>query len=99
VKDRIYVTTSGGILSCLKLDSGEIVWKERIGSDFAASPVYAAGRIYFFAAAGPCTVIEPGDAFKKLAENHLDAGCMASPAVVGRSLVVRTKTHLYRIEN
>jgi outer membrane protein assembly factor BamB len=98
VKDRVYVTTSGGILSCLNLQNGQIVWKERIGSDFAASPIYAAGRLYFFAAAGPCTVIEPGDTFKKLAENTLEAGCMASPAVVGKSLIVRTKTHLYRIE-
>ena len=32
-----------------------------------------------------------------LAENRLEAGCMASPAVVGDDLVVRTKTHLYRI--
>jgi outer membrane protein assembly factor BamB len=98
VKDRVYVTTSGGILSCLNLQTGQIVWKERIGSDFAASPVYADGHLYLFAAAGPCTVIEPGDTFKKLAENTLEAGCMASPAVVGKSLIVRTKTHLYRIE-
>ncbi len=98
VKDRVYVTTSGGILSCLKLASGEVVWKERVGSDFAASPILADGRLYFFAAAGPCTVIEPGDTLKKLAENTLDSGCMASPAVVGKALIVRTKTHLYRIE-
>lgn len=98
VKDRVYVTTSGGILSCLNLANGEIVWKERVGTDFAASPILADGRLYFFAAAGPCTVIEPGDTLKKLAENTLDAGCMASPAVVGKALIVRTKTHLYRIE-
>lgn len=98
VNDRVYVTTSGGILSCLNLQNGQIVWKERIGSDFAASPILAAGRLYFFAAAGPCTVIEPGDTYKKLAENTLDEGCMASPAIVGKSLIVRTKTHLYRIE-
>jgi outer membrane protein assembly factor BamB len=98
VGDRVYVTTSGGILSCLNLHTGEIVWKERIGSDFAASPIHADGRLYFFAAAGPCTVIEPGDTFKKLAENTLDEGCMASPAVAGKALIVRTKTHLYRIE-
>lgn len=98
VNDRLYVTTSGGILSCLNLATGEIVWKERIGTDFASSPTFIAGRLYFFAAAGPCTVIEPGDTYKKLAENTLDDGCMASPAVVGKALIVRTKTHLYRIE-
>ncbi|MEQ1859911.1 MAG: PQQ-binding-like beta-propeller repeat protein [Chthoniobacteraceae bacterium] len=97
VGDRVYATTSGGILSCLNLQTGDIVWQERIGSDFAASPIFAAGRLYLFAAAGPCTVIKPGDSFQKLAENTLDAGCMASPAVVSDALIVRTKTHLYRI--
>jgi len=98
VKDRVYVTTSGGILSCFNLQTGDVIWQERIGADFASSPILAEGRLYFFSANGPCTVIEPGDTFKKLAENNLDAGCMASPAVVGKALIVRTKTHLYRIE-
>jgi hypothetical protein len=30
-----------------------------------------------------------------LAENTLDAGCLASPAVIGRDLIVRTRTSLY----
>ena len=32
-----------------------------------------------------------------VAENQLDTGCMASPAVIGNDLLIRTKTHLYRI--
>lgn len=99
VKDRVYMVSSGGILSCLDLADGRILWKERIGSDFAASPLLAGGHLYFFAADGPCTVIKPGDTFQKVATNELEAGCMASPAVVGKALIVRTKTHLYRIEN
>jgi len=43
-------------------------------------------------------VIEAGREFKVLAENKLDAGFMASAAVAGRALFLRTKTHLYRIE-
>ncbi|MEZ6073947.1 MAG: hypothetical protein R3C10_27620 [Pirellulales bacterium] len=38
------------------------------------------------------------EAYELLATNTLEAGCMASPAVVGDALIVRTKTHLYRIE-
>jgi len=33
-----------------------------------------------------------------LAENELEGGFMASPAVAGRALFLRTRTHLYRIE-
>lgn len=98
INDRLYMVSSGGIVSCLNAATGDIVWKERIGSDFAASPVYANGRIYFCDTAGVTTVIEPGDAFKLLAKNQLDSGFMASPAIVGNAFVLRTKTHLYRIE-
>lgn len=43
------------------------------------------------------TVIRAGRTFEKLAENRLESGFMASPSVVGDSLILRTKTHLYRI--
>lgn len=96
--DRLYMVSSGGIASCLDLADGRIVWKERIGSDFAASPVYTAERIYFCDCKGVTTVLEPGDTFKVLAKNELESGFMASPAVVGSALILRTKSHLYRIE-
>lgn len=99
VGSRLYMVNSGGIASCLNIATGETLWKERIGSDFAASPLAADGRIYFCDARGKTTVIAPGDTFQVLAENPLADGCMASPAVIGRALILRTKTSLYRIEN
>ena len=55
--------------------------------------------MYFFSEDGKATVIAAGREFKVLAENTLDAGFMASPAVDGRALYLRTKSHLYRIES
>ncbi len=98
VGDRLYMVSSGGIASCLNTATGEIVWKERLGSDYAASPLVADGRIYFFDTRGKTTVIAPGDKLEILAQNDLADGCMASPAPVGRALIVRTKSALYRIE-
>lgn len=95
---RVHVVNDSGILLCLDLATGKEIYKERIGADFAASPVLAEGRMYFFDARGKATVVEPGATFKVLATNMLADGCMASPAVVGKSLIVRTKTNLYRIE-
>lgn len=95
---RVYVVNDAGILLCLDLATGKEIYKERIGADFAASPVLADGRMYFFDARGKATVVEPGATFKVLATNTLSDGCMASPAVVGKALIVRTKTSLYRIE-
>ncbi|MBA3698087.1 MAG: PQQ-binding-like beta-propeller repeat protein [Planctomycetes bacterium] len=95
---RVYVVNDSGILLCLDLATGKEIYKERLGADFAASPVLADGRMYFFDARGKATVVEPGATFKILATNTLADGCMASPAVVGKALIVRTKTSLYRIE-
>ncbi len=83
---------------CLDVATGKEVYKERLGSDFAASPILAGDRLYFFDARGSAKVVQAGADFRVLATNTLDAGCMASPAVVGNALIVRTKTHLYRIE-
>lgn len=99
VGSRLYTVSSSGIASCLDTATGVTVWKERISSDVAASPLAAEGRIYFCDAKGKTTVIAPGDTFQVLAENPLADGCMASPAVVGKALILRTKTSLYRIEN
>lgn len=62
------------------------------------TPRAAAGRLYFFSQEGKAFVIKPGRAFALLATNTLPAGFMASPAVDGNALILRTKTDLYRIE-
>ena len=98
VNHRVYMVSTNGILSCLDTADGRIVWKERIGSDFAASPIFGDGRIYFFDCSGQTVVIEPGDSFREVARNQLGDGFMASPAVVGGSLVLRSKTAVYRVE-
>ena len=98
VEDLLYTVSDGGVASAVDLDNGEQVWRKRLGNDFSASPVYAAGRVYFCDREGKTTVIAPGREYKELAVNELESGCMASPVVLGDTLLLRTKTHLYRIE-
>ena len=74
------------------------VWRGRVDGTYSASPLFAGGRIYFFNEDGKTTVLEAGREFKVLAENFLDDGFMASPAVDGKALFLRTRTHVYRIE-
>jgi hypothetical protein len=98
VGDLIFAVDDKGIATCLDANTGGPVWQHRIGGQYSASPIYADGRIYFFSHDDEATVIEPAREYTQLAANQLDAGCMASPAVVGKALILRTKTHLYRIE-
>lgn len=98
VEDRLYFVSDNGILSCLDAPSGEEVWRERLEGAFSASPIHAGGQVYFFDRDGVTIVLADGDEFEQVGENLLDDGCMASPAIVGDALVLRTRTHLYRIE-
>ncbi len=98
IQDELYFINDRGIGMCLDARTGHEFWKERIDGNHSASPLYANGRIYFFSHEGKSVVIESGKEFKQLAENSLDSGFMASPAVAGNALFLRTETHLYRIE-
>jgi outer membrane protein assembly factor BamB len=98
IEDLIYIINDTGIASCIDAKSGEQVWQKRIGGEYSASPVYADGRIWFFSEEGKASVIRPGRTFEQLAENQLDEGFLASPAIAGKAFFLRTRTHLYRIE-
>jgi outer membrane protein assembly factor BamB len=95
----LFAIDDNGVATCWDAASGEVLWNERIGGNCSASPLLADGRLYFFNEEGKATVVAASREFKKLGENFLDDGFMASPAVSGKSLFLRTKTHLYRIEN
>jgi outer membrane protein assembly factor BamB len=94
----IFAIDDSGIASCLDAKTGREFWRERIGGNYSASPLWADGRVYVFSEEGKTTVLEAGSQFRILAENKLESGFMGSPAVSGRSLYLRTKTHLYRVE-
>jgi outer membrane protein assembly factor BamB len=96
--DLLMMINDGGIITCLDARTGAEVWTARLTDSYSASPILAEGRIYFFSEDGKATVIEAGRTFKKLAENTLDEGFMASPAIDGRALYLRTRSRLYRIE-
>lgn len=99
LNDLLVGVCDNGVATCWDAGSGQVVWNERIGGgDYSASPLAAEGHIYFFSEEGKTIVIAAGREFRKLAENQLEGGFMASAAVAGRALYLRTKTHLYRIE-
>jgi outer membrane protein assembly factor BamB len=98
VNDLLFFVSDTGVATCLEAKTGTKVWQERIRGAFSASPLVSPGRIYFFDQDGKTTVIAPERKLNILAVNTLDDGFMASPAVVGKALILRTATHLYRIE-
>jgi hypothetical protein len=96
--DLLFMVNDGGVASCVEAKTNAEVWTHRLGGEFWASPLSANGLIYAFSQAGMIYVFKAGREFELVAENQLGSGFLASPAVVGNSLVLRSKTHLYRIE-
>lgn len=95
---EIYMVSDNGIVSCLDAKTGQELWRQRLGGTFSASPVSADGRIYFLNERGEVTVIRAGRTFESLAVNRLDGSTLASLAIEGRAIYLRTDSHLYRIE-
>ncbi len=98
VDGLLYMLSDHGKLNCIDIETGKSLWRESMGGSYIASPIHDGERIYYFSLSGKTIILRAGRTFEKLAENHLDAGFMASPAVVGDSLILRTKTHLYRVD-
>jgi len=98
VGNRLFMVDDKGVATCVDLESGQEVWKARISGNYSASPISAGGHVYFFSEEGRVTVIETADEYLPLAVNEFDSGFMASAAVVGKTLLLRTMTHLYAIE-
>jgi outer membrane protein assembly factor BamB len=98
IGDLIYIVSEGGVAACLDARTGEPVWQQRLGGQFSASPVFAGGHIYFCSQEGLTSVMLPGREAKVVAVNKLDEGFMATPAIADGALFLRTRTHLYRVQ-
>jgi outer membrane protein assembly factor BamB len=95
VGQELYLLSDDGFVSCVEASSGETLGKFRAGGRYAASPVYAQGRIYCFSREGKTVVLRANRDLTLLAENQLDGPVFASPALAGSAIYVRTDCHLY----
>jgi outer membrane protein assembly factor BamB len=97
--DYFYVLFDFGFLSCHEARTGRQVYeKQRIRegpTSFTASPWAANGKIFALSEDGDTFVFQAGPEYKPLHTNSLDEMCMATPAMAGRRLLMRTLTKLY----
>ncbi len=99
VDTEVYmVSDNGGVIHCLDAKTGKVVWKEKIIGNYSASPIASGKRIYLFCENGKTHVLQAGKEFKLLTTNDLGEKIMATPAVSGNTLFLRTDKALYRIE-
>jgi len=87
-----------GVATCLDATYGNERWQKRLTGNYSASSIYAAGKIFFFCQNGDVTVIRPGREYDEVAKSRIAGRLMATPAITGKSMFIRTDTHLFRIE-
>jgi len=97
VGNELYLVNDAGIAQCLDAATGEVRWVQRLPGNYSASPVAAAGRIYFVNEEGLTTVVAAGTEFRSLAQNLVEGPMLASPAIAGESIVLRSDRFVYRI--
>ncbi len=98
----LYALHSRGILARHDVDTGERVYRSRIApgaAAFTASPWAYGGYVFALGEEGTTFVIEAGDEYRLVRENPLEDWTLASPAIVGDRLLIRTRGHLYSIRN
>jgi outer membrane protein assembly factor BamB len=101
VGEHIYsVTDKAGVVTCLNAKTGAEVWQRRVGGGaHSASPLFADGALYFFGEDGSAVALEPGPESRELGRGALgEGGVMATPAIAGQAIFLRTESHLYRLE-
>jgi len=86
-----------GDVSCLRANTGEVIWRQKPGGKFYGSPVCVNGLLYCINRAGDVSVIRAAQEYELLAVNLLGEKSQATPAISGGRMYLRTYSHLISI--
>jgi outer membrane protein assembly factor BamB len=99
--DYLYILYDRGMVSCYEDRTGKLIYeKQQLAKDaraFTVSPWANDGKLFFLSEDGDTFVVQAGPEFKVLGRNALDEMCMATPATLRGSIIIRTLNKLYRI--
>ena len=93
----LYIPDAPGIMQCVEVDSGKVVWKERLGGNLWGSILLADGKLYVSNLEGDTYVVRAGRKFELLATNSTGEATYAAVAPSQGDLFLRTYENLYCI--
>ncbi|MGA2069460.1 MAG: PQQ-binding-like beta-propeller repeat protein [Thermoguttaceae bacterium] len=94
---RLFLWADDGVVSCLRVSTGAMVWRERVGGAYYASPIWVARRLYNVSKKGEVVVLAAEDKFQVLSRVPLGESSYATPAVGGGVMYLRTSFHLFSL--
>ncbi len=95
----LFLVADKGLVTCADAKTGAIHWQERVAGPCSASPLHAEGRIYIQDEKGVGHVIKAARRLERVATNDLGEPTLASYAVSGKNLIIRTQGAVYCIGN
>jgi outer membrane protein assembly factor BamB len=97
-RGKVFTASSQGLIACADAKTGKVLYTERVKGAFSASPVAGDGKVYCLNETGVCTVLNAdSSSFEFLAANELGEGTLATPAIAGGLIFIRTDKILYAI--
>lgn len=95
--EQLFLWDDSGIVSCVRLQTGEVVWSKRVGGNVSSSPVIAGDKLIGVAEDGTVTILSASETFEKLGSVKLDEVTRATPLVARDYVLIRTNSKLHCI--
>lgn len=92
-----FLWSDSGIVTCITAETGEVLWRQRVGGNYYGSPVWIDERLYCVDRRGTVVVIAADREFKLLAKVPLGETSFATPAVASGTIYFRTETRLFSL--
>lgn len=96
--DRVYLLYDRGVLSCLNLATGDVIWRQRLPGEYFSSPVIFGKKLYCLSRTGTVVTVAVDDRFQLLGTTELGEGSHATPAAADGIMVIRTFTRLLAVK-
>jgi outer membrane protein assembly factor BamB len=86
----LYAVLDAGIVTCWKVETGDEIWKERLGGTFSSSPVLVGENIFVTSESGKTHIFKASPAgYEAVGENQLGDEVFATPTICGNRIYAR----------
>ncbi|MCS7239043.1 MAG: PQQ-like beta-propeller repeat protein [Thermoguttaceae bacterium] len=95
--DLVFLWSDRGVVSCVELKQMAVLWKERLGGQYFASPVRTGDQIFNISRQGEVVILRAARRFEVLSRFNLAEGTHATPAIARDNVFVRTYSRLLAV--
>jgi hypothetical protein len=92
--ELLFLWSDTGIVSCIELPDGQLLWQKRVGGNFNASPIRAKDHLYAVSVEGDIVCLAADREYALLGRTPLEDVCRSTPAIVAGKMLVRTQSKL-----